>query len=331
MKYTHKRNFISIAMAAVVLVSLCSVCVSPLSVSAVQESNGNVLSPAMVGEPVAGAPAVCSVYNSKNLDLFVKGTDGALWWKHWDYTWATWSMWQSLGGSLTSDPAAVSRGAGKIDVFVRGTDNALWSKYTTDGGTSWSNWYKIGGQLLSGTGPAAYAWGDTRIGAFVTGTNKALYHIWNDGAWSSWQSLGGILTSSPAATSPSGVEINVYGRGNDGALWQREYMNNAWSNWASLGGKISPGTGPAACYWGQGTLDVFVQGTNGALWYKFREPTISWSSWISLGGILTSSPAVVGTASGARVYVRGGDNNLWSIAYEPGSGWKPFHAGASTP
>jgi len=315
------------------LVSLCAVDFSPLSVSAVDGSGANVQPATIVGGQLASGtgPAACA-QNTNSLDVFVQGTDNALWYRHYQAGSGR-SSWQYLGGKLTSAPAAVSRSAGKIDVFVRGTDGALYKTTTTNAGAAtptWT-WSKIGGQLLSGTGPAAYAWGDARIGVFVIGTNKALYHIWNDGAWSSWQSLGGILTSSPAATSPSGVEINVYGRGNDGALWQREYMNNAWSNWASLGGKISPGTGPAACYWGQGTLDVFVQGTNGALWYKFREPTISWSSWISLGGILTSSPAVVGTASGARVYVRGGDNNLWSIAYEPGSGWKPFHAGASTP
>ncbi len=149
---------------------------------------------------VVGAPAVCA-QAANSIDLFINGTDGALWWEHWDGQ--TWGTWKSLGGRLTSDPAAVSRSAGKIDVFVRGGDGALWSRDTTDGGTSWCTWYKIGGQLLAGTGPAAYAWGDVRIGVFVTGTNKALYHIWNDGEWSSWQNLGGILTSSPAATAPT--------------------------------------------------------------------------------------------------------------------------------
>jgi hypothetical protein len=254
------------------------------------------------------SPAACA-QDAKSLDVFVQGTDNALWYKHSDGTGR--GTWKSLGGSLTSSPAAVSRSAGKLDVSVRGTDGALWSRYTTDGGTSWSNWYKIGGQLLAGTGPAAYAWGDVRIGIFVTGTNKALYHIWNGGAWSSWQNLGGVLTSSPAATSPTSGVIDVYGRGTDGALWQREYKNNAWSSWASLGGQIASGTGPAACSWGPGRLDVFVQGTNGALYHIWNDG--AWSSWQFLGGKLTSSPAAAAASggNGTDVFVRGTDGALW--------------------
>jgi hypothetical protein len=277
---------------------------------------------------VVGAPAVCA-QAANSIDLFIDGTDGALWWEHWDGQ--TWGTWKSLGGSLTSDPAAVSRSAGKIDVFVRGTDGALWQRATTDGGTSWSNWYKIGGQLLAGTGPAAYAWGDARIGVFVTGTNKALYHIWNDGAWSSWQNLGGVLTSSPAATSPTSGVTDVYGRGTDGALWQREY-NNAWSGWQSLGGRTPSGTGPAACSWGPGRLDVFVQGTDGALWHKSYNS--AWSGWESLGGKLTSSPAAAAASGGNRIdaFVRGTDGAVWQKSYYNGgwSAWRSAGGGIDT-
>jgi len=259
---------------------------------------------------VVGAPAVCA-QAADRIDLFTRGTDGALWWEHWDGQ--TWGTWKSLGGALTSAPAAVSRSAGKIDVFVRGTDGALWTMSTTNGGTSWSNWSKIGGQLLAGTGPAAYAWGDARIGVFVTGTNKALYHISYDasGPWSGWQSLGGTLTSSPAATSPTSGVIDVYGRGGDGALYQKEYSSNAWGSWTSLGGQLASNTGPAACSWGPGRLDVFVEGTNGALYHKGYNG--AWSNWQFLGGKLTSSPAAAAASGGNRidVFVRGSNGALW--------------------
>jgi hypothetical protein len=276
-------------------------------------SNINLVGVNVVGKASAvGAPAVCA-QAADSIDLFVNGTDGALWWEHWDGQ--TWGTWKSLGGVLTSDPAAVSRPNGKIDVYVRGTDGALWSKSTTDGGASWSTWSKIGGQLLAGTGPAAYAWGDAQIGWVVTGTNKALYHMWKDSAGThSWQNLGGVLTSSPAATSPTSGVLDVYGRGTDGALWQREY-NKGWQSWKSLSGQLAPGTGPAACSWGAGRLDVFVQGTNGALYHRWNTGT--WSGWENLGGKLASSPAAA-TASGSSridVFVRGTDGALWQKSY----------------
>ena len=203
----HKRSLISIAMVTLVLVSLCAVCASPLSVSAAQGGSANAQpSAAITGVPYfTGAPAVCAP-SANSLDLFVKGTsittggeagtfsaDGALWWRHWDG--AVWYGWTSLGGILTSDPVAVSQGAGKVDVFVRGADGALWQKE------------------------------------------------YNNNAWGGWTSLGEYLTSSPAATSRSSGTIDVFvssggnllQQGVGGGVWQREYSNNGWSSWIPLG------------------------------------------------------------------------------------------------
>src|SRR5262249_47495824 len=51
----------------------------------------------------------------------------AMWHKWWNGS--SWSGWESLGGVLTSAPAAVSWGPNRIDCFVRGTDNAMWHKW----------------------------------------------------------------------------------------------------------------------------------------------------------------------------------------------------------
>jgi len=51
--------------------------------------------------------------------LFVQGTDQALWTKYYQSA-SGWSGWQSLGGSLTSSPAAATApGSSSIDVFAR--------------------------------------------------------------------------------------------------------------------------------------------------------------------------------------------------------------------
>ena len=148
---------------------------------------------------------------------------------------------------------------------MRGGSGSLWSKSTTDGGASWSGWNEIGGQLLDGTGPAAYTWGDGPIGWLVTGTSHALYHMWDDAAGRhGWENLGGYLTSSPGAAAPTSGVIDVFVRGGTGGLWQTEY-NNGWSGWTSLGGGIAPGTGPAACSWGAGRVDVFVEGMSSGI------------------------------------------------------------------
>jgi acyl-CoA thioesterase-1 len=58
MKRTHKRNRISIAVAAILLVSLCTVCASPL-VSAAGGSSTNVQAFALVGQPTNAHLIVC--------------------------------------------------------------------------------------------------------------------------------------------------------------------------------------------------------------------------------------------------------------------------------
>jgi uncharacterized membrane protein len=170
---------------------------------------------------------------------------------------------------------------------------------TTTGGAAWGALTNLGGQLLAGTGPAAYSSGSA-TGWFITGTDHQLY--WSTGG--SCVNLGGNLTSSPAAASSTSGVIDVFGRGNDGALYTRHYSGGAWGAWENLGGQISAGTGPAASSWGAGRLDVFVRGANGALYHKWN--TGSWSGWENLGGYLTSSPAAVSRQSGViDVFARG--------------------------
>ena len=131
----------------------------------------------------------------------------------------------TLGGALTSSPAATSPGNGLIDVFVRGTDNALWERKTTNGGTTWSSWYKIGGQILAGTDPAVCAQNANSLDVFVQGTDDILYYTqWDGTTWSGWKSLGGGLTTSPAVTSQANGMIDVFVRGTDNAIWYREYI-----------------------------------------------------------------------------------------------------------
>jgi len=334
-------------MAALVLVSLCAVSASPLGVSAAQGSSANVQAPTLdwgsgklpisvqgssasvqaptVGAPVAGAPAVCS-QDHTGLDLFVRGADGHIYWKH-SSDGTTWSPSVSLGGYASSNPAATSPSTGTIAVFVRGTDGALWQKNYHG---TWGGWYKINGQLLVGTGPAAYSYVSgttTRIGWFVTGTNNALYQQWSDNGAQpvSWKNLGGYLTSAPAATVlPDGSQIGVFVGGTNGALYYRHYSGGAWQSWSSVGEQLLTGTSPAAYNWGTSRIGWFVTGTDYALHHMWAGTT---SGSENLGGYLTSSPGATSRSSGSiDVFARGGSGDftiLWQRSYSNGQwgGW----------
>ena len=252
-----------------------------------------------LGGVLTSGPGVSS-WASGRLDVFVRGTDNALWHKWFS---GGWSGWESLGGVLTSDPAAVSWGPNRIDVFVRGTDNALWHKWWN--GSAWSGWESLGGVLTSG--PAVCSWSSGRLDVFVRGTDNALWHKWYSGGWSGWESLGGVLTSDPAAVSWGPNRIDVFVRGTDNALWHK-WWSGGWSGWDSLGGVLT--SGPGVSSWSSGRLDVFVRGTDNALWHKWFSG--GWSGWESLGGVLTSDPdAVSWGPNRIDAFVRGTNNALW--------------------
>ena len=261
-----------------------------------------------LGGVLTSGAGACS-WAPGRLDVFVRGTDNALWHQWYENAW---SGWESLGGVITSDPAAVSWSHGRIDVFARGTDNALWHQWF-DG--NWSGWESLGGILTSG--PAVCSWASGRLDVFVRGTDNALWHQWFDGNWSGWESLGGGLTSDPAAVSWGHGRIDVFARGTDNALWHQWYDGN-WSGWESLGGIIT--TGPGASSWAPGRLDVFARGTDNGLYHMWYEN--AWSGWEFLGGELGSDPDAVSWDKGRiDVFARGTNDALWHRWYD--GTWKP--------
>jgi len=69
--------------------------------------------------------ASCSV---GHLDVYILGSDNAVW--HLGYN-GTWAGWQRLGGSWTSGPSAVCpSGSAYVSVFVRAPTWGLWQSKT---------------------------------------------------------------------------------------------------------------------------------------------------------------------------------------------------------
>ncbi|NMH96533.1 matrixin family metalloprotease [Pseudonocardia acidicola] len=257
------------------------------------------------------------------LEVFARGTDGALW-----HIWQTapnngWSGWHSLGGVIQGAPSVGRNADGRLEVFARGTDGALWHIWQTAPNGGWSGWASLGGWIVN---PLASSNADGRLEVFAQGADGALWHIWQtapNNGWSGWASLGGRLTTPVTTRRNRDGRLEVFVRGTDGALWHiwQTAPNSGWSGWASLGGRIigTPVVGGNA----DGRLEVFVRGTDNALWHIWQTaPGNGWSGWASLGGII-DMPAVPNNADGRmEVFVRGADNGLWHIwQTAPNGGW----------
>ncbi|GAC1509950.1 MAG: hypothetical protein NVS2B16_09360 [Chloroflexota bacterium] len=171
--------------------------------------------------------------------------------------------WQSLGGSMTSPPAAVAWNLNRRDVFALGTDKAVW--HASWDGIAWSTWESLGGNLTSP--PHAVASQPHRLDVFALGTDQAVWHkSWNGSAWSAWESLGGMLVSPPHAVSWGMNRLDVFATGTDKAIWRRTWDGRAWCPWTSMGGTVAS---PAvAVSWGPDNHDVFALGTDDAVWHS---------------------------------------------------------------
>ncbi len=158
------------------------------------------------------------------LEVFVRGTDGALH-HNWQVTPnGGWSGWNSLGGGITDSPSVGSNADGRLEVFVRGTDGALHHNWQVTPNGGWSGWNSLGGGIVGRAAVGSNA--DGRLEVFVRGTDGALHHNWQvtpNGGWSGWNSLGGQITNDPAVGKNADGRLEVFVRGTDGALhhnWQ---------------------------------------------------------------------------------------------------------------
>jgi hypothetical protein len=309
MKY--KKSVISIALATIMLVSMCTV-VCSTSVTAADSSRKTAQAPATVGGAldstpaaamwkIAGSgdnfqPAVAAKSSTSNQPYFLDLSAG--------------TGWVALGGATLEAPGIASGTPTQMVVSVRGTDGALWWKQTTDKATTWSpsatGWKGLGGQLLPGTSPAVYAFSATSIGWLVVGTDHQLWWMtWNGQSHSSWKSLQGYVVGSPAVVT-RGSTIDVYVGGSDAAIWQKSFVSGVWQkNWASRGSDVSiaGGSSPTASVYGTTREDLFWLGTDGALHQKTWNGGSTWTAATTVptsGATIQSSPsAAAGTTNSA--------------------------------
>jgi hypothetical protein len=110
-------------------------------------------------------------------------------------------------------------------------------------------------------------------------------------------------TSSPAIVD----NLFLFVRGSDNAIWYKYETGTTWTTAKSLGGNCT--SAPAATSPSSGVINVFVQGTTGAVYEKTTTNNgATWSGWASLSGVLAagSSPAATSPASSAiDVFVQG--------------------------
>lgn len=243
-----------------------------------------------------GAPAVAS-WGPDRLDVFVRGTDDALWHNAWNGS--NWSGWGSLDGILSSSPAAVSWGPNRIDVFALGTTRHLW-QMTWDI-SNWSGWIDLGafndpdGIWLVQGDPAVTSLSPGSLELFLGYSNDgneavdSLSHqTWNLSSLSGSETVG-PATSSASAVAREGKHLDVVTRGPEGQVYYYQW-DGTWQGPIDLGGYSVDA--PAITSWGPDRLDLLIRDEKNELLHKFWNGSV-WSEWQYVGGPIYSAPAAV--------------------------------------
>jgi hypothetical protein len=110
----------------------------------------------------------------------------------------------------------------------------------------------------------------------------------------------------------------------DRALWttsQTAPGSYSWTDWSYLGGSIA-GV-PSAARNADGRIEVFVRGTDNALYHIWQtSPGGAWSGYGELGGFLDNSPvSVLDAFNQLQAFVGGSDSSLWYIGQSSAGVW----------
>jgi hypothetical protein len=309
-----------------------------------------------MGGAFTSGPQVIMNFNHE-AEVFIIGADKTLWHKRAVNRNSTqFTAFRTMGGHFSSPPTVTTDSEGLIHVFVRGMDRALWHKMQKrldDGTLGWHDWNTLGGTLTSS--PQALVDSEGLVHVFARGMNRALLHkqtVFNETyhvSWTAWESLGGNLASAPksVALGDSVNFLEVFARAADKGLWRKRQVLDPenvdfpvkWSVWEALGGVFS--SGPSAIVNSNGNLDVFSRGTDKAVWHKQQilsndEGNEDWTSWTSLGGIVSTTPTVAKEEEGlVHVFARGVDRAIWAKYQVRGANstvsWTPWYSlGART-
>jgi hypothetical protein len=224
---------------------------------------------------------------SNSLDLFIVGSDGAVYNSEWSST-TGWTGigndWRNLGGAFPPNTrvAAVARTQNNLDLFICGGDGIVYtSQWSSNSGWSsiGNNWTNIGGIFPAGAMVTAVARKADHLDLFITGINSLVYtSSWSpETGWSGlhgWESIGGIFNPAAevAAVHRSTTSLDLFICGEDGSVYTSWWSEgNNWSSttnksWLNIGGIFPANVHVDAVSRTTGDMDLFICGIDGRVY-----------------------------------------------------------------
>ncbi len=309
----------------------------------------SLVRPEIKMHPGGTVTAIWDASGNEKLELFCTGTDGAVWTISWEMAtnWHTWTLINPKikmfsGASVT----AIWNNHAELELFVTGTDGAIWT-IKRESGFDWPVWtlinpkhkMKPGGEIT-----ALYS-NATHIDLFATGKDGALWTMYRESGadWQSWILVHPEIKMQPGAPVTAlwrdSGHLDLFATGMDGAVWSIWWEPNLhWDTWKLIHPNIKMGKGETvAAVWqplGPAHLDIFVTGTDGAVWTTFTESGQAWKDWQLINPAIKMQPGATISAvwqadNTLHIFGTGTDGAIWTskkLASGKWNQWRLIHS-----
>ncbi|RYG05633.1 MAG: hypothetical protein EOO02_03205 [Chitinophagaceae bacterium] len=195
----------------------------------------------------------------------------------------------------------------------------------------WTEWKDLGGKVKGEVGAIALTPKLAQV--FARGDDNGLYmsHCLSDSPANKWELLDDSLKlfSSPVAIRCGNFPAVFSSLGNGNVIYKAN-KDGKWLAWENLGGVIKGDV--AAVTPSEGTIDLYVRGSDNALWQQYFANG-KWSGWFKIDGSmpLTSSPVVISHHPNHRaVFVHSKDGTIFHKKWD-GSKWHPWESLGKSP
>ena len=167
----------------------------------------------------------------------------------------------------------------------------------------------VAGEFM-GDPSIASDWGTAAGRLTVPGTQPPPFHACLP------EDHGGILAGGVAASTWGANRLDAFVRETDGVLYHRFVGDFSEWQWDLYLPEIHVSSDASTVSTGNGSIDVFVRGTDGGLWRTTYRAGTSSGVWQRLGGVLANgtAPSAVSIGGGdIDVFVEGADRQLWDV------------------
>jgi hypothetical protein len=257
------------------------------------------------------APAVSTWNNqsAQQINVYARGTDGALDESWWSSLSGAWTADHSMGGQIAGTPSTATMNWGHLDVFARSSsDHTLYNRSYSGG---WSGWVQRGSQLL-GSDPTAVG-SPGHMSVYALDAGGALVHTaWYSGGWHAWEYLGQPATPDPYPTSTQ------YG-GQGGAVGTVDTLAEA--NLVSAAEDAVTGSARTAIWTGLSPADQTR--------YPFLNPAYAYLDAPGVEGGSTALDTESGASAAAGRLPRSGPDGLWCANHIIGFAYGSDYTGDS--